>query len=259
MSKDYSNEKHLTLGHLSHVEVANKLLNQTRSTEELLSVCRAGHDRIMHFVQRGVNAIAVDSDTAAIASQLEEVETTIGDVQHVTETEEQRRKTAFEFSELQRKIDALTVERDQAISNQRTAEAATENIGRELAGTKVTLEETTGKLESTQMELTTAYLAKGAAETAVVELQAKLDDLHNNFEIEDDEEGEEETDGPDTAGDKAEANVEYYKPTRDELRNFAVARGFRTRPQPNGTEDLNDYVYDTIYDGIKLSHEKTQH
>lgn len=259
MSKDYSNQNTLALGHLTHEDVAAQLLNLTRSSENFMSVVRAGHDRIHHLTQINVGEYAPFASAPVPVS--------IGAYEQISEEEQQRRKDAYERRVLQEKIDALTLERDAAVSNQKTAETAVTNIGQQLQDANTRIEtihaELTdaktsqtalqSELDSTKLEVTTTYMRVSAAESKVAELQATLDDIRTNYEIE----GEEDATIGDPNNTAENEAVGYYKPSRDELRVIAVKNGFHTRTQPGGVDDLNDYVYDTLYESIKLSHDRT--
>lgn len=242
--KDYSNLNHLALGHIPHEELANKLLQQTRSTEELLSVCRAGHDRILHLVQVGgvsqpqVDEEAYHESVRILRVRAEEAEARAQSSEHNTAT------LTSNIADLNRRL-----------AEAQAAQTPAVDAGVELATLKAQLAEANAKIEKQETELTTAYMAKSAAEGRANELQSKLDHLAATYDLEDgDDEG---TDIPEANLARTESGAAYYKPSRDELREIATARGFRVRPQAGGTEDLNDYVYDAMYEGIKLSHEKS--
>lgn len=256
-TKDYSDVNRLALGHITHEQLAQKLLQQTRSSEELMSVLRAGHDRIQYFLCG-----------KPVAQNEEAVSITIGGVEEVSTNEAEERKRAYEISSRDSRIQALEVEVGVLTGNLKNAENAltTANSVNEQLTTALQEEQASAELQRTefnsnlaelekvQTELTTAYMAKQVAEDQVKTLQAKLDDIAENYEIEEDA----ETETASTLADAADtSNDTYYVPSKPELKEIALKHGFRVRQQSDGKEDLNDYVYATIYDGIKLSHERS--
>lgn len=71
--KNYGDLRHLAMGHLSHEEIANKLLQMNATNPELTSVLRGGHDRIQHFLSTAVVATN-DSEIETLRRQLTDAE-----------------------------------------------------------------------------------------------------------------------------------------------------------------------------------------
>lgn len=251
-AKDYSDVNRLALGHITHEQLAQKLLQQTRSSEELMSVLRAGHDRIQYFL------CGKPATEDAIAVEL-------GTVENTSAVEHAERVRVFEQNQLTDKVQTLQVEVNvltgnltNAEQNLSTANASVLQLTEQLAQEQANSESIAAEFEKTKADLTAAYMGKHIAEEETKLVQAKLDDLMENYEIVDGDDDAEEENEKSLADAADTTNEGYYVPTKPELLEIALRHGFRVRQQGDGKEDLNDYVYATIYDGIKLSQTKTQ-
>lgn len=279
MSKDFSDVRYLALGNLSHEEVAERLLNMTRSTEDFMAVARAGHDRIRHFIvlqeqptQAELDKLVENFQSAAldaeedqttraagqrIAEQSAQADSDISDAKYAQREKEYN----VEKQDLLNQITGLQAQATAATNNLKSAEATMAQMSETQKRTEATLATATETLSNVELELTKALMTKAAVEQRAEQLQAQLDDIRQNYEIEGEEvDAETETENEnDDSTDDAESNSElrYYKPTPAELKEIAVAHGFRVRPQPGGKEDLNPYVYETMYAGIEMSHKRT--
>lgn len=233
-SKDYSNYNHLALAHVPDIELANKCLQQNRSSEELISILRAAHDRIMHRAVVSTNNKSTSSFTEALT-----------DAQRADFGKDTAEfKLQCEIRELTKQLEASQAEAAALKNNLQNAEVMIGNLNAQLNSANT-------ELDKCKSELTQAYLATNIAQAESSELRAQLQHIAENYEIDESDEQEVEHEA-----DCGKPHT-LYIPTKDELRTIALNRGFRVRPQGDGTEDLNSYVYDTMTDAIKYSAERS--
>ena len=191
--KNYGDIRQLAMGHLSHDEVANNMLQLNASTADLASHARAAHDRILHLAQNvgGTDATEIES------------------------------------------------------------------VRRELEAAYTQIAELSGQLKSAQDSVTAEKTRADNLQNEVTALNGELQHIKDNYDLSDlDAEGEEEGDlaVEDRENEADFGEREAYMPTRAEIKEIALAQGFRI---PQGANDLRDYVYTTAEEVVKLAHTKS--